>query len=220
MGVVLAPAAAAALLALLDRLSLEDQNLTAIEGLEEGMDRHLADSLAALALPAVAGAGAAVDIGSGAGFPGLALALARPEMAVTLVESEGRKADWLRRASEGLSNVRVVADRSEHLAAREREHWPLATARALGPLPVVLELAAPLVAPGGTLVVWRGDAAPPAERVGAARAAAELGLVPGPETAVRPFAGARRLLLEFHKERSTPPRYPRRAGRAARRPIA
>ena len=64
--------------------------------LEEGIDRHLLDSLAGLAHPRVAAAGAAVDIGSGAGFPGLALAAARPGMAVTLVESERRKADWLR----------------------------------------------------------------------------------------------------------------------------
>jgi 16S rRNA (guanine527-N7)-methyltransferase len=220
MGVELTIGAAAALVALLDRLSLEEQNLTSVEGLEPGIDRHLADSLAALALPAVAEASSAVDLGSGAGFPGLPLAAARPGMQVTLVESERRKADWLRRASEPFSNVRVVADRSEHLAARERERWPLATARALGPLPVVLELAAPLVAPGGTLVVWRGDTAPtPLERAGAARAAAELGLVPGPETAVRPFAGARRHLLEFRKDRPTPSRYPRRAGRAAKRPI-
>ncbi len=79
MGVALDPAAAGALVALLDRLALEPQNLTAIEGLEDGLDRHLADSLAALALPEVARAPALVDIGSGAGFPGLALAHARPE---------------------------------------------------------------------------------------------------------------------------------------------
>ena len=78
-------------MALLDRIALEPQNLTAIEVLDEGIDRHLADSLAGLALPELAGASACVDIGSGGGFPGLALAIARPEMAVTLVESERRQ---------------------------------------------------------------------------------------------------------------------------------
>ncbi len=102
MGVSLDPAAAGHLVALLDRLGLEEQNLTAIEGVDAGVDRHLADSLAALALPEVAGAPAAVDIGSGAGFPGLALAIARPGMVVTLVESERRKAEWLVGASAAL----------------------------------------------------------------------------------------------------------------------
>ena len=161
MGVPLVPEAAAAMVDLLGRIAEEPQNLTAITGLEEGIDRHLADSLAGLALPEVASAAACVDIGSGVGFPGLALAIARPEMAVTLVESERRKAEWLRRASAAIPNVRVVSDRSEHLAAVERESYPLATMRALGPLPVALELAAPLVALGGAVVAWRGDDADP-----------------------------------------------------------
>ena len=124
MGIAVSPEVAGALVALLDRISLEPQNLTSIEILGEGIDRHLADSLAGLAVPELAGASACVDLGSGGGFPGLALAAARPEMAVTLVESERRKADWLRRAAEHFPNVRVVADRSEHLASAEREAYP------------------------------------------------------------------------------------------------
>jgi 16S rRNA (guanine527-N7)-methyltransferase len=220
LDVAIAPAAAAALIALLDRIALEPQNLTAIEGLEAGVDRHLLDSLAALAHPRVRGAAAAVDVGSGAGFPGLALAAVRPEMAVTLVEAEGRKADWLRRASDGFPNVRVVADRSEHLAVAEREAFPLAVARALGPLPVALELTAPLVAVGGAVVLWRGDADDPRTEADGGRAAELLGLEPEPPLAVRPFPGARRRLQAFAKVAPTPGRYPRRPGRAAARPIA
>ena len=219
MGLDLAPGAAAALVALLDRIALEPQNLTAIAGLEEGIDRHLADSLAGLVLPEVADAGAAVDVGSGAGFPGIALALARPEMSVTLVESQGRKADWLRRASAGIPNLRVVADRSEHLASVERETFPLATVRALGPLAVSLELAAPLVAVGGAVIAWRGDDADPEAEAAAGRAADLLGLEPCPPVAVTPFPGARRRLQVFHKAAPTPARFPRRPGRAATRPL-
>ena len=69
---------------------------------DEGIDRHLPTASPACRCPRLAGAGACVDLGSGGGFPGLALAAARPELAVTLVESERRKADWLRRASAGL----------------------------------------------------------------------------------------------------------------------
>jgi 16S rRNA (guanine527-N7)-methyltransferase len=219
MGVELAPATAAALVALLDRIALEPQNLTAISSLDEAIDRHLLDSLAGLTLPAVARATALVDVGSGAGFPGLALAAARPDLAVTLVESEGRKADWLRRASADARNLRVVADRSEHLATVERETFPLAVARALGPLPVALELTAPLVAVGGAVVLWRGDANDPQAEAAGVRAARELGLEPAQPVPVTPFPGARRRLQAFAKVAPTPARFPRRPGRAAKRPL-
>jgi 16S rRNA (guanine527-N7)-methyltransferase len=219
LGVTLDPAAAAGLIALLDRIALEPQNLTAIEGLDEGIERHLLDSLVGLTLPEIATAEAAVDIGSGAGFPGIALAIARPDLAVTLVESERRKADWLARASAAVPNLRVVADRSEHLAGTERERFPLATMRALGPLPVCLELAAPLVAVGGAVVVWRGDDDDPALERAGGEAARELGLEPGEPVQVTPFPGARRRLHAFRKTAPTPRRYPRRAGRAAKRPL-
>jgi 16S rRNA (guanine527-N7)-methyltransferase len=219
LGVPLDPGAAAALIAILDRMALEPQNLTAIEGIDEGVDRHLADSIAGLTVPEVVAASACVDVGSGAGFPGLALAIARPDMAVTLVESERRKADWLRRASAAIPNVRVVSDRSEQLAASERETYPLATMRALGPLPVGLELTAPLVAVGGAVLAWRGDAADPELEAASARAADELGLVPHPPVAVMPFPGARRRLQLFSKVAAAPARFPRRPGRAAKRPL-
>ncbi len=167
----------------------------------------------------MASAAACVDIGSGAGFPGLALAIARPDMAVTLVESERRKADWLRRASAAIPNVRVVSDRSEHLAAVERESYPLATMRALGPLPVALELAAPLVALGGAVVAWRGDDVDPELEAAGLRAADELGLRAQPPVAATPFPGARRRLQVFTKVAATPARFPRRPGRAAKRPL-
>jgi 16S rRNA (guanine527-N7)-methyltransferase len=219
LGAPLGPGVAAELIALLDRIALEPQNLTAIEGIEAGIDRHLLDSLAALGHPRLFGATAAVDVGSGAGFPGLAVAAARPELAVTLVESERRKAEWLRRASAVFPNVRVVADRSEHLAAGAREAFPLALARALGPAPVALELTAPLVAVGGAVLLWRGDADDSLDAADTARAAELLGLEPEPPMAVRPFPGARRSLQSFAKARPTPERYPRRAGRAASRPL-
>lgn len=219
MDVSLSRGAAAALVALLDRIALEPQNLTAIDGLEDGIDRHLADSLAGLTLPQVSEASSSVDIGSGGGFPGLVLAIARPEMSVTLVESERRKADWLRRASAAIPNVRVVSDRSEHLATLEREAFPLATMRALGPLPVALELAAPLVSVGGAVVAWRGDGADPRTEAAGLRAAEELGLEATEPVLSGAFPGARRRLQVFVKVSSTPSRFPRRPGRAAKRPL-
>lgn len=217
LGVPLEPAMAGALVALFDRMALEPQNLTAIEDVDDAVDRHLADSLAGLVVPEVEGP--LVDLGSGGGFPGLVLAMLRPEMSVTLVESERRKAEWLVAASAGLPNVRVVADRSEHLAKHEREAYATVTARAVAPLVPVLELAAPFVAPGGHAVLWSTPVdAQDEDR--AARAAAILGLEPLPARPVRPFPDAERVLRVFRRIAPTPSKYPRRPGRAAARPIA
>ncbi len=219
LGVSVDPSVAGRLVALLDRMTLEPQNLTAVDVLHDGVERHLLDSLSALVLPVVRTAHALVDLGSGGGFPGIPLAVARPECAVTLVESERKKADWLARATTDLPNVRTVGERSEVLATLERERWPLATARALAPLPVLVELAAPLVAIGGTLVAWRGRRDPRQER-SAAVACGRLGFELGPVTAVTPFAGASRHLHEFRKVAPTPDRIPRRPGLASQRPLA
>lgn len=219
MGVPLEAAAAARLVALLDRMALEPQNLTSIDVHATGVDLHLADSLSGLVLASLGQAGTIVDLGSGGGFPGLPLAVARPECAVTLVESERRKAGWLARASADLPNVRIVAERAERLAVDERERWSAATARALGPLATTVELAAPLVAVGGTLVVWRAGRNRRNEAA-AAKACEQLGLRQGPVTAVTPFTGAERHLHEFRKVSPTPKRFPRRPGRAAKRPLA
>jgi 16S rRNA (guanine527-N7)-methyltransferase len=218
-GISLEPSTAGRMVALLDRMAIEPQNLTAIDLHADGIDRHLVDSLVALALAVVRTADSIVDLGSGGGFPGVPLAMARPECAVTLVESERSKADWLVRATRDLPNVRVVGERTETLASTERERWSVATARALAPLPVLVELAAPLVAVGGTLVAWRGPR-DGAEEARAAAACERLGWEPGPVTVVTPFRGADRHLHEFRKVAPTPDRYPRRPGRASKRPLA
>ena len=142
-----------------------------------------------------------------------------PHVPITLVESEGRKADWLRRAAVRFPNVRVVAERSETLALDERDQHPVVTARALGSLPVVMELAAPLIAPGGALVAWRGrrDAD---DAAAAALAGAELGLERAPDIDVTPIPGVSRHFSVWSKVAPTPDRYPRRPGMAAKRPLA
>lgn len=210
---------AGGLVALLDRVALEPQNLTSINGIVEGIDRHLSDSVVAISIPEIRDARHLCDLGSGGGFPGLVLAHMAPSQSVTLVESERGKADWLSRASASSPNVRVVHDRSEHLAARERETFDVVTARAVGRLPVVLELAAPLIAVGGVLVAWRGRVDPDEDL--AAHASAEvLGLRHRRRVDVEPFAGAHRCLDIWEKMRLSPSKYPRRPGMAVKRPIA
>jgi 16S rRNA (guanine527-N7)-methyltransferase len=184
------------------------------------LDVHVADSLVALALPAVAGARSIADLGAGAGWPGLALAAALPASHVALVESALRHCRYLERAVEaaGLANAEVVHARAEDWPAGVGVH-DLVTARALAPLAVVLEYAAPLLAEGGHVVAWK--AAPDeAERAAGAAAAAELGLVATEVRRVQPFPAAReRTLHVFRKAAPTPPRFPRRPGMAVKRPL-
>lgn len=189
----------------------------------EAVDIHVADSLVALELPEVRPALAVADIGSGAGFPGLPLALALPRAGVDLIESARRKCAVIERLidSAAAANVRARAVRAEEWAAGEGGgRHDLVTARAVGPLPVVLEYAAPLLREGGAVVIWRGGRRPEEEQR-ADRAAEQLGLGAGRLVPVRPFPAARdRHLAIFVKERPTPARFPRRPGRAAKAPLA
>ena len=215
------PASATAQLAtLLDLVADEPASITSVRDPERGVDVHVADSLVALDLEVVRAADAIADLGSGGGFPGLALAVALPWARVVLVESVGRKCAFLERAAIelGLDNVAVVNARVEA--------WPagigandVVTARAVAPLGVLVEYAAPLLREGGTLVAWKGRR-DPGEEADAAVAAAALGMDPPAPRPVGPFAGAdARTLYLSMKVRTTPGGYPRRAGMARKRPF-
>jgi 16S rRNA (guanine527-N7)-methyltransferase len=138
-------------------------NLTAIREPAAVATGHVVDSLAAVPWLRAQGAARSLDLGSGGGFPGLPIAAALPDATVSLLEPIGKKAGFLRTVVEatGLAaRVTVVAARAEALAAdpRERATWPVVTARAVATTADLVELAFPLLAPGGALVAWkRGD---------------------------------------------------------------
>jgi 16S rRNA (guanine527-N7)-methyltransferase len=142
---------------------------------------------------------------------------------VDLIESTGRKCAVIERlaAATGIANTRVVRARVEEWGAGEgREAYDAATARALAPLPVVLEYAAPLLRVGGALVAWHGARDEPEELV-ALSTAEQLGLGPARVEEVQPFPGAHsRHIYVYPKERPTPGRFPRRPGMARKRPLA
>ena len=184
------------------------------------VDAHVADALVALELERVRAARHVADLGAGAGFPGLVLAAALPGAEVALVESNRRKCEFLARATAemGLENVVVVAERAESwsdgMGTRD-----LVTARALAPLSVLVEYAAPLLAAGGALLAWKGGRDAVAEADGAAAAAA-TGLEVGEVWPVSPWAGAEQLHLHLYvKVGMTPNRFPRRPGIASKRPL-
>lgn len=193
---------------------------TAVREPHRVLDEHLADSLVALELAEVRAAQELLDLGSGAGVPALPLAAARPAARVVALDSRARRTAFIARAaaSLGLENVEVVTARAEEYGAAERR-FDLVTARALAPLAVVVEYAAPLLRVGGALVVWRGRRDAAAEADGAS-ACEELGLEVGPVQAVRPFPHAEhRHLHLLRKVAATPARFPRGPGIARKRPL-
>jgi 16S rRNA (guanine527-N7)-methyltransferase len=205
---------------LLGLVAAEPAAITAVRDPAEGVDAHVADSLVALDLPAVSAARRVADLGSGGGFPGLALAIALPAARVALVESVGRKCTFLVAAVNalGLANVDVVHGRAEAWPEGMGAH-DLVVARALAPLTVLVEYAAPLLDLGGVLVAWKGGPEPEEEADGGAAARA-LGMSAPEAIPVQPFEGARdRRLYLTSKVSPTPPGYPRRAGMARKRPI-
>lgn len=205
---------------ILELLAADPTAPTTVREPEQAVDVHIADSLSGLDLEAVRQASAIADLGAGAGFPGLVLAAALPHAHVALVESVGRKCAFLERAiaAAGLGNATVVCARAEEWRAGLGT-LDLVTARALAPLAVIAEYAAPLLRVGGSLVAWKG-ARDAAEEADAAAAARQLGLQRVEVRHVRPFPAAEhRHLHLYSKVEDTPPRFPRRAGSARKRPL-
>jgi 16S rRNA (guanine527-N7)-methyltransferase len=206
---------------LLAALAAEPDPHTTVVDPSEAVDVHIADSLTALEVPELRTARRIADIGAGAGFPGLVLAAALPDAAVDLIESARRKTEVIDRlaAAAGIP-VRALPVRAEDLAADEgRGAYAVVTARAVAPLAVLAEYAAPLLTESGVLVAWKGARDGDEEREGAA-AAQQLGLVAREIVPVRPFPGSRnRHLHVYLKVRPTPDRFPRRPGMAAKKPL-
>jgi 16S rRNA (guanine527-N7)-methyltransferase len=215
------PAAREALHAVLELLAEERSSVSSVVDPERAWKVHVADSLSGLEVPELREAAAIADVGSGAGFPGLPLAVALPAARVDLIESVGRKCEFINSAIEaaGIPNARVLHARSEEVASDEgRESYDAVTARAVGRLSTLAELASPLLREGGVLVAWKGRRDPD-EEAQLARAADELGMSPERILAVGPFAGSRhRHLHVLRKSGPTPAGVPRRPGMAKKRP--
>lgn len=216
-------AAVGSLEALLRELAASPDAPTTVREPAEALARHVADSLSGLAVEALRSAGAVCDVGAGAGFPGLVLAVALPGARVDLLEATARKCAVIERLAEaaGLQTARALPLRVEEWAAGEGAGaYDAITVRAVAPLAVLAEYAAPLLREGGVLVAWKGGRDADEERAGEA-ASAVLGLEPQEVRPVTPFAGARdRHLHVYAKVGATPPGYPRRPGMARKRPLS
>jgi 16S rRNA (guanine527-N7)-methyltransferase len=207
---------------LLAALSTEPDPHTTVSDPGAAAEVHVADSLAGLEIPELRSATAVADVGAGAGFPGLILAAALPAARVDLLEAAQRKVAVIERLADaaGLDNARALPARAEEWAAGEgAAAYDAVTARAVAPLGVLAEYAAPLLRVGGAVVAWKG-ARDPDEEAGGAAAARALGLEVGPTVPVTPYRESlNRHLHVYLKVRETPDRYPRRPGMASKRPI-
>lgn len=182
---------------------------------------HVADSLTGLEVLELREARRIADVGAGAGFPGLALAVALPQSQIDLIESVGRKCEFMGRAAEAarIDNARVLNARSEDVAAEEgREAYDAVTARAVGRLSTLAELASPLLKPNGVLVAWKGKRDPEEEEQ-LVNASEALGMTAELVLAVGDRAGSQhRHLHVVRKSGPTPPNLPRNPGIAKKRP--
>jgi 16S rRNA (guanine527-N7)-methyltransferase len=185
---------------------LSRPGLTSIRDPAEARRVHVEDALAAALLLS---AGPVVDVGSGGGSPGIPLAAARPELQFHLLESTRKKCAFLNEIAADFPNVEVVCARAEeHAVGSGRDFYGTAVARALAAPPVAAEWCLPLVAVGGTAILFVG---PTADSAPVARAAAALG-ADGPELVGGFFV--------LYKVAPTPAGFPRRPGMARKRPLA
>lgn len=206
-------------------------NLTALRTPEGMMTGLFLDALTCLVAlpPRFRNAGESirvVDVGAGAGLPGIPLRLLFPHWRLTLIESTGKKARFLEMLVRDLAldNVDVLAQRAETVAGMPqfRDRADLCLARAVAPLPTLLELCAPLVTPGGSLIFPKGrEAVTEVKSAAAAAAALQLtceAAIPLPDPLSH--LGEGRVLVRYGKTGLTPPRFPRRVGLARTHPIS
>jgi 16S rRNA (guanine527-N7)-methyltransferase len=198
-------------------------NLTAITDYEEVQIKHFLDSLTlVLAQPISAGL-RLIDVGTGAGIPGIPLKIAFPSMRLVLLEAVAKKAAFLRHITQklGLDDVEIVVGRAEEIAHRSeyREKFDMVLSRAVAPLPTVVELVLPFCAVGGSFIAQKkGDTG---EEVGSAARAIDImggGLREIKLIDLAEFAD-KRFLVVIDKLSPTPPKYPRRPGIPAKRPL-
>lgn len=199
-------------------------NLSAVREPEGVMRTLFLDALSlTIALPAaMRGPIRCVDVGAGAGLPGLPLKIVYPAWALALIDSVGKKTAFLDTVVRELhlQQVTVVNARAEEVGRRPayRDRADLCVARALAPMPTLLELCAPLVRPGG-LLIFPKSAGVRHELDMAGEAARRLETRLAEVLPVPPDLGHDHVIVVYEKSGATPPGYPRRVGLAKSRPI-
>lgn len=198
-------------------------NLTAIREPEAIRSKHFLDSLTCMLAWRDNPPASLIDVGSGAGFPGIPLKILYPNLALTLIESVGKKAEFCRHAAAalGMESVEVIQARAEEIGqiGKHRERYDWAVARAVANMPILVEYLLPLVRVGGGMLAQKGESGP-AETHASERAVRLLGGQLRQLTKVNlPGVVEDRYLVVIDKIAATPSNYPRRVGIPSKKPL-
>ena len=192
-------------------------NLTAITEPEAVAKLHLLDSVSILQCADLAGK-SLIDVGCGAGFPGVPVKIACPEVKLTLLDSLGKRMNWLAATLPTLGvEAECVTARAEEAAAQRRECYDFASSRAVARLNILLELTAPFVKVGGAVLAMKGSAAME-ELEEAKNAIRKLGLKLE-NVHHFPVDGADHAVIVLRKVSPTPSQYPRRYNKIKQFPL-
>ena len=195
-------------------------NLTAITAPQEVATLHLLDCAALLTMADLRGK-RAIDVGTGAGFPGMVLRIMEPDFDLTLLDSLGKRIDWLQQTCEemGLARVDCVHARAEEFAAAHRQAYDIATSRAVAALPLLSELALPLAKVGGCFLAMKSVDSD--EEINSARGA--IGQLGGKIEAIRDYAipgtEVTHRVVIIRKVKDTPTQFPRSWARMKKAPL-
>lgn len=195
-------------------------NLTRITEPDAVARLHLLDSAALLRFADLRGK-KVVDVGTGAGFPGMPLRILEPDFDLTLLDSLGKRVEWLREACDTLSLRRVecVHARAEEFAAEKREQFDFALSRAVANLPVLCELCLPLVCVGGRFLAMKSVDSD--EEINAAKNAIKTlgGKIAAIEDYTIPTSSVVHRLVIIEKTAPTPKGYPRAFAKIKKFPL-
>ena len=192
-------------------------NLTAITEPDQVAKLHLLDSLSILAVKDLKGK-KIVDVGCGAGFPGVPVKIACPEADLTLLDSLGKRMNWLETILPQLGvEAKCVTARAEEAVVAVRESYDVATSRAVARLNILLELTAPFVKVGGFVLAMKGTAA--MEELEEAKKAIKVLGLKLEEVREFPVDGTAHTVIVLKKVSPTPAKFPRRYAKIKQAPL-